>query len=198
MKWLLVLGHGAGAGMHHPFMQALAHRLAVCGIATLRYQFPFMEQGKRAPNPQPILMKSVRSAVAVAADYAAGVTLLAGGKSLGGRMTSNAAAREPLPGVAGIVFFGFPLHAPAKPSQHRADHLFNVAVPMLFLQGTRDKLADLSLLRPVCDKLARRATLHTIEWADHGFHVPKKSGTSDENVIAELAQTTLNWAEGIT
>ncbi len=193
-NWLLVLGHGAGAGMHHPFMQRVAAKLAEHDIATLRYQFPYMEQGKRAPNPQPVLMKTVRNAVAAARRAAPELPLLAGGKSLGGRMTSNAAASETLAEVQGIVFFGFPLHAPGKPSNHRAEHLYDIGLPMLFLQGTRDKLADLDLLRPVCDRLGAHATLHIIEDADHSFNVPKKTGRSQEQIIAELAGSVKRWA----
>lgn len=192
--WLLVLGHGAGAGMRHLFMEAIAQRLAGWGIATFRYQFPYMEQGRKGPNPLPILMRTVRSAVPVAREVADDLPLLAGGKSLGGRMTSNAAAREALPGVNGIVFLGFPLHAPGKPASERGAHLAEVTVPMLFLQGTRDKLADLKLLRPLCEKLRDRATLHIVEGADHGFQVLKRSGRTDEQVLEELGQTVSAWA----
>ena len=190
---LLVLGHGAGAGMRHSFMESLAHELARNGIACLRYQFPYMEQGKRSPNPQPVSVKTVRSAVAAAAKEAPDLPLFAGGKSYGGRMTSTAAATEPLPGVRGIVFFGFPLHAPGQPSSHRAEHLSEVSVPVLFLQGTRDKLADLNLLKPVCDGLGERSTLHIIEEADHSFSIPKRTGRTHDEVIAELAQMSADW-----
>jgi len=192
-RWLLVLGHGAGAGMRHSFMEAAAQQLARNGIATFRYQFPYIEQGKRSPNPLPILMKTVRSAVAAASETAGDLPCIAGGKSLGGRMTSSTAAKEPLPGVKGIIFFGFPLHAPGRQSNDRAEHLYDVNVPMLFLQGMRDKLADLEFLRPVFDKLGTQATLHTIEWADHGFHVPKKSGRMDDEIIEELGKTAGDW-----
>ena len=191
---LLVFGHGAGAGMRHAFMEAIAGELATRGIATFRYQFPYMEQGKKAPNPRPILMKTVRSAVAAAAEAAGDLPLLAGGKSLGGRMTSMAAADSPLPQICGLVFFGFPLHAPGRPSTERGDHLDKVAMPMLFLQGSRDKLAELELLRPICDRLGDRATLHVIEGGDHSFHVPKRSGKTDEQVLDELAKTVGEWA----
>lgn len=194
-RWLLVFGHGAGAGMHSNFMQQVAEYLAEVGIATFRYHFPYMEQGKKAPNPPPILMATVRSAVAKASELAAGLPLIAGGKSLGGRMTSNAAAKEPLAGVHGIIFFGFPLHAPGKPSSDRAEHLSNVTLPMLFLQGTRDKLADLELLSPVCQKLGARATLEIFEDADHSFHVPKRSGKTDEQIQRELAQKVVAWTD---
>lgn len=196
--WLLVLGHGAGAGMRHRFMEAVAQELAQNSIATFRYQFPYIEQGKKNPNPLPILMKTVRSAVAVASEAAGDLPVLAGGKSLGGRMTSSAVAKEPLTGVKGIVFFGFPLHAPGRPSNDRAEHLYDVNLPMLFLQGMRDKLADLEFLKPVCEKIGKHATLHTIEWADHGFHVPKKSGRTDEEIIAELGETVGEWASKLT
>lgn len=194
-RWLLIFGHGAGAGMHHVFMQEVAEHLAEQGMATFRYHFPYMEQGKKAPNPPVILMATVRSAVAKATELADGLPLLAGGKSLGGRMTSNAAAKQPLPGVKGIVFFGFPLHAPGKPSSERADHLSGVPVPMLFLQGTRDKLADLEFLRPVCRKLGDRATLQIFEDADHSFHIPKRSGKTDEQIRQELARRVADWAD---
>ncbi|NIR49555.1 alpha/beta hydrolase [candidate division KSB1 bacterium] len=193
-RWLLVLGHGAGAGMRHAFMENISQHLAANGIATFRYQFPYMEQGKKAPNPPPILMKTIRSAVATAAEIAGDLPILAGGKSLGGRMTSNAAASEAIPDVKGIVFFGFPLHAPGKPSSERGNHLFEVTVPMLFLQGTRDKLADLDYLKPLCDKLDMQAKLHIVEGADHSFRLPKKLNRTEDDVFAELAETVLHWA----
>ncbi|RMF60007.1 MAG: alpha/beta hydrolase [Calditrichaeota bacterium] len=193
-RWLLVFAHGAGAGMHHPFMRCMAEALARHDIATFRYQFPYMERGRKFPDPQPVLMKTVRAAVDAAQDIGGQLPLLAGGKSLGGRMTSNAAARQPLPGVHGLVFFGFPLHAPGKPSTERAAHLLQVTVPMLFLQGTRDKLADLKLLGPLCRDLGDRAHLHIVEQADHSFLVPKKSGKSDEQVFQELALVVQSWA----
>ncbi len=192
---LLVLGHGAGAGMSHPFMEKLAGELASVEVATLRYQFPYMEERRRAPDRPAVLMATVVAAVRAAA--APGLPLLAGGKSMGGRMTSQAAAQHELDGVRGLVFFGFPLHPPKQPGTKRADHLAKVTVPMLFLQGTRDTLADLQLLRPVCAKLGPRATLHVIETADHSFHMLKRSGRSDAEVLRELAETTVSWAEGI-
>ncbi len=192
-EYLLVLAHGAGAGMNHPFMEKLANKLAKEKVAVFRYQFPYFEKGKGSPDPPNILMAAVRAAVEKASKELSGLEIFAGGKSLGGRMTSNAAAKEPLHGVKGIVFFGFPLHAPNKPSQDRAAHLFNVNIPMLFLQGTRDKLADLTLLKPICKKLKDKAELHIIEGADHSFHVLKSSGKNDEEVIEELAKTTVNW-----
>jgi len=194
---LLVLGHGAGAGMSHPFMEKLADELASVEVATLRYQFPYMEERRRAPDRPAVLMATVVAAVRAAAEAALGLPLLAGGKSMGGRMTSQAAAQHGLDGVRGLVFFGFPLHPPKQPGTKRADHLAKVTVPMLFLQGTRDTLADLQLLRPVCAKLGPRATLHVIETADHSFHVLKRSGRSDAEVLRELAETTASWADGI-
>lgn len=199
-RWLMVLAHGAGVGMRHAFMAGAAQSLAKHGIASFRYQFPYMEHGKRTPDPQPILLKTVRSAVAAARENAGDLPLLAGGKSLGGRMTSTAASREELPGVCGIVFFGFPLHAPGKPSDERGAHLFEFRLPLLFLQGTRDKLADLKLLGPMCRRLQAQgpAELHIIEGADHGFHVPKRSGRTDEDVLEEIGQAVARWASGVT
>ncbi len=194
-RFLLVMGHGAGAGMRHAFMDAMTRRLAAEGVATFRYQFPYMEKGGRRPDPRPVLLNTDRSAVAAARAEAPNRTLLAGGKSMGGRMTSMAAAAEPLPEVRGLVLVGFPLHPAGRPSTQRADHLDDVAVPMLFLQGTRDKLAELDLLRPVCDGLGTRATLHVVEGGDHSFHVLKRSGRTDEEVLEELAQTTAAWAD---
>src|SRR6266436_5344507 len=194
---LLVLAHGAGAGMSHPFMEKLAGELASVGLATLRYQFPYMEARRRAPDVPAVLTATVVAAVRAAAEAAPGLLLLAGGKSMGGRMTSQAAAQGSLDGVRGLVFFGFPLHPPKQSGTKRADHLTKVTVPMLFLQGTRDTFADLQLLGPVCAKLGSRATLHVIETADHSFHVLKKSGRSDAEVLRELAETTVSWAEGI-
>lgn len=196
-KWLLVFAHGAGAGINHKFMNTAANKLADHGIATFRFNFPYMEKGKKSPDPQPILKKTVRSAIETATDLAGGLPILAGGKSLGGRMTSMAASENPLPNVKGIVFFGFPLHAPGKPSAERAEHLMKVTVPMLFLQGTRDNLADLNLLQPVCRKLGDKSTLHIVEGGDHSFHLPKSAGRYDEEVIAELAETVAEWVSGI-
>src|SRR5262245_34182851 len=186
----LVLAHGAGAGMRHPFLEALAARLAARDVATLRWQFPYVEKGSRRPDPQPILLAAVRAAVAKGCELAGNLPLFAGGKSMGGRMTSLAASKEPLAGVHGIVFFGFPLHAAGKPSPDRADHLADVARPLLFLQGTRDTLADLSLLAPVCERLGSRATLRIFDDADHSFHVRKQSGRDDASVLDGLVPTT--------
>ena len=196
-SFMLVLGHGAGAGMHHPFMSALAGELAKVGVATLRYQFPYMEQKRKAPDRPAVLMATVAAAVRAAAKASPDLPLLAGGKSMGGRMTSQAAAEGLIPEVHGLVFFGFPLHPPKQPGTKRAEHLAKVTMPMLFLQGTRDDLADLKLLKPICQKLGKRATLHIIETADHSFRVLKKSGRSDEEVMRELAETTAEWAKDL-
>ena len=191
---LYVLAHGAGAGMRHAFMETMAARLAARGVATLRYQFPYVENGSRRIDPEPLLLDTVRAAVAMGREAAGGVTLIAGGKSMGGRMTSRAAAAAPLEGVAGIAYLGFPLHPAGQPGISRAEHLAKVSVPLLFLQGTRDTLAELPLLRPVVDKLGARATLHIVEHADHMFHVLKKSGRTDEQVLDELADTVAAWS----
>lgn len=194
-RWLLVLAHGAGAGMTHPFLQKLASELADAGVATFRYQFPYMEQRRRSPDSPAVATATVAAAVRAGAEAAPGLPLLAGGKSFGGRMSSHAAAQGLLDGVRGLVFFGFPLHPPNKPGTKRAEHLAKVPVPMLFLQGTRDTLADLKLLRPICKDLGKLATLHVIETADHSFHVLKSAEKSDADVLRELAQTTAAWAE---
>jgi predicted alpha/beta-hydrolase family hydrolase len=195
--WLLVLAHGAGAGMSHPFLAALAEQLAAAGIATFRYQFPYMEQRRRAPDAPAVLMNTVTAAVRAAAKEAPELALLAGGKSMGGRMTSSAAAQGLLEGVRGLVFFGFPLHPPNRPGTKRADHLKDAGLPMLFLQGTRDSFADLKLLRPVVESLGSRATLHVMDTADHSFHVLKRARRSDDDVLRELAETTAAWAQKI-
>ncbi|MGH7550965.1 MAG: alpha/beta hydrolase family protein [Gemmatimonadota bacterium] len=194
---LLVLAHGAGAGMRHAFLESLVGSLTARGIATFRYQFPYIEAGRRRPDREPVLVTTVRAAVGAASEVAGDLPLLAGGKSMGGRMTSRAAAREPLPGVRGLVFFGFPLHAPGKPSKERADHLDQVDLPMLFLQGDRDAFAGLELLGPVVDRLGRRATLHLVAGADHGFHVLKRSGRTDDQVLGELADRADVWSAGV-
>lgn len=198
-RWLLVFAHGAGAGIGHEFMAGMALHLSEQGMASFRYQFPYMEQGNKTPDPQPVLLETVRSAIAASQEYGGGLPLLAGGKSLGGRMTSTAASQEALPGVKGLVFFGFPLHAPGRPSSERGDHLFKIPLPMLFLQGTRDTLADLTLMRSLCDRLKKRGPvrLHIIDGADHGFHVPKKSGRTAEEVLDELASVVSEWASGL-
>ena len=198
--FLLVFAHGAGAGMQHPFMEKVSGYLAEEGIGTLRYNFPYVEKKKKSPDPAPILMETVRSAIKTASEYAGDIPILAGGKSMGGRMTSMAASNADKPGmekIKGIVFFGFPLHAPGKPSNERAEHLYNVKVPMLFLQGTKDKLADLNLLKPVIKKLGKKAALYIFETADHSFDVPKSSGKNDEDVLKELVKKVADWGEEI-
>jgi predicted alpha/beta-hydrolase family hydrolase len=191
-----VFAHGAGAGMSHPFMAAVAAGLAERGIATLRYQFPYMEKGSKRPDPPAVAHAAVRAAVAEAA-RASGLPLIAGGKSFGGRMTSQAQAKAPLAGVIGLAFFGFPLHPAGKPSSDRADHLADVRVPMLFLQGTNDKLAELSLLEPVVARLGPRATLHLVEAADHSFHVPARSGRNDREIMGEVLDLFAAWIDQI-
>ncbi len=183
---LLVLAHGAGAGMRHPFLEAVAAALAARRIASFRFEFPYQAAGARRPDPRPVLVAKLCEAVAEGASRAPGLPLFAGGKSMGGRMASHAAAEGRLGAVRALVFLGFPLHPAGKPGVERAEHLPRVAQPMLFLQGTRDSLADLALLAPICEKLPR-ARLHVIDGADHGFHVPKRSGRSDADVIEELA-----------
>ena len=190
-----VMAHGAGAGMAHPFMAAVANALAECGIATLRYQFPYMEQGSKRPDAPALAHATVRAAVTEAARLLPKLPLFAGGKSFGGRMTSQAQAALPLTGVRGLVFLGFPLHPAGRPSDERAAHLFSVQVPMLFLQGTRDQLADLSLLQSLVEKLGARATLKVFQEADHSFHVPARSGRKDAEIMAEMSQALADWVE---
>jgi predicted alpha/beta-hydrolase family hydrolase len=190
---MLTVAHGAGAGMRHPFMEKLAALLASVGVATLRYEFPYMEQRKSRQDAPPVLHERVAAAAEVARKAAPELPLLAGGKSFGGRMTSQAVAEGVLTDVKGIVFFGFPLHPPNRPGTSRADHLAKVSAPMLFLQGTRDEFAPLDLLRPIGESLGSRATLHVIDGADHGFHVLKRSGRTDDDVLRELAQTVASW-----
>jgi len=192
-----VLAHGAGAGMTHPFMESVAQRLAARHVATLRYQFPYMEKGSKRPDPPALAQATVRAAVTAAAARCAGLPLIAGGKSFGARMTSQAQAMSPLAGVRGLAFFGFPLHPAGKPSMTRADHLDDVAIPMLFLQGTRDKLAEISLLEPDVARLGARATLHLIDLADHAFHVPARSGRTDAEVMNEMLEAFVAWAKTI-
>jgi len=192
-----VLAHGAGAGMTHPFMAAVADGLAQRGIATLRYQFPYMERGAKRPDPPKLAQATVRAAVAMAQSALPRLPLFAGGKSFGGRMTSQAQAAGPLPGVRGLAFLGFPLHPAGRASQSRAAHLFDVQVPMLFLQGTRDPLATLDELKPVCKALGRRATLKLFADADHSFHVPARSGRSDAEVRGQLLDDLVAWIDGL-
>jgi predicted alpha/beta-hydrolase family hydrolase len=180
--------------MEHAFMNAAADRLAGRGVATFRYNFPYMEAGRKAPNPAPILVKTVRSAVSEAARQVPELPHFAGGKSMGGRMTSTAASKASLPGVRGLAFFGFPLHAPGRDSAERGAHLTDVGLPMLFLQGTRDKLANLDLLTPLVASVGPTPTLHVVEGADHGFHVLKRSGRTDDDVLDELCDAFVEWA----
>jgi predicted alpha/beta-hydrolase family hydrolase len=189
-----VFAHGAGAGMMHPFMAAVASGLAERGIATMRYQFPYMEKGSKRPDPPVVAHGAVRAAVAEAARRCPGLSLIAGGKSFGGRMTSQAQASAPLAGVHGLAFFGFPLHPAGKPSDDRAKHLYEIKIPLLFLQGTRDSLAELKLLEPVIKRLGRSATLHRVEAADHSFHVPARSGRSDAEAMREILDAFADWA----
>jgi predicted alpha/beta-hydrolase family hydrolase len=193
-----VMAHGAGAGMRHPFMEAVAKGFAGRGIATLRYEFPYMERGSKRPDAPAVAKARVREAVAEAARRAPGLALFAGGKSFGGRMTSQAQADGALPQVRGLVFFGFPLHAPGKPSDERAEHLKDIQVPMLFLQGTRDEFAQLQLLRPVVKKLGARATLELFEDADHSFHVPARTGRKDAEVRDEMLDKAALWIRGLS
>lgn len=197
-RLLYVLAHGAGAGMRHPFLEAVAERLGGAGVATFRYQFPYMEAGGgggRRPDPPWVLEATVWAAVEAAARALPDLPIVAGGKSLGGRMTSMAAAKAPLPGVRGLVFVGFPLHPPKQPGTKRAEHLSEVPIPMLFLQGTRDALADLTLLRPVVKRLGSRATLEVVEGADHSFKVLKRSGRTDAEVLDQLVRAIVEWAQ---
>ena len=197
-RLLYVLAHGAGAGMRHPFLESISQRLAEQGIATLRYQFPYMERRSRRPDPPAVAAATVRAAVAEAARIAPDLPLVAGGKSFGGRMTSTAQAEEPLPGVRGLVFLGFPLHPPGRPDDKRAEHLAHVQVPMLFLQGTRDEFAALKLLQPLVKGLGERATLHLVEGGDHSFRVLTKSGRSEGEVMGEVVSTIVEWADGLS
>jgi predicted alpha/beta-hydrolase family hydrolase len=189
----LVLAHGAGAGMTHPFMASVANELATRAVGTLRYQFPYMERGTKRPDSPKAAHAAVRAAVAEAARRCPDLPLFAGGKSFGGRMTSQAQAAEPLPGVRGLVLLGFPLHPAGRPSRERAGHLADVRVPMLFLQGTRDELARWDEIEPVCEALGARATLRPFEGADHSFRVPARSGRTDAQVRGELADAIVAW-----
>jgi predicted alpha/beta-hydrolase family hydrolase len=192
-----VLAHGAGAGMTHPSMTAVADELGLRGVATFRYQFPYMEQGSKRPDPPALCHAAVRAAVAEAGRRLPKLPLIAGGRSFGGRMTSQAQAKTPLPAVQGLAFLGFPLHPAGRPSDERAEHLSDVQIPMLFLQGTRDALAELSLLRPVVDRLSKRATLTLFEEADHSFHVPAKTGRKDAEVRGDILDALTAWTKSI-
>jgi len=197
-RGLLVLGHGAGAGMRHHLLESLAVALADQGMATLRYQFPYLERGRKLPDAAAVLQATVRAAVNAAGLLADGVPILAGGKSMGGRMTSLAAAERPLNGVHGLVFFGFPLHPIGRPGVERAEHLGRVGLPMLFLQGTRDRLADLDLLRPVVAGIGPGATLEVLEQADHDFALPRRWAMEEESVADWLAERTTRWATALS
>lgn len=190
---LLLLAHGAGAGMRHRFMEQVAVKLAAANIATLRYQFPYMEKRVKRPDSEAVLTDTVRAAVVAGRKAAQALPLFAGGKSMGARMTSLAAAREPLSGVRGLIFFGFPLHAAGRPGAERGAHLTEVREPMLFLQGSRDALAELKLLRPLCAKLGKRARLFVVEGGDHSFHMMKSAKRSDEEVLDELVEHVAEW-----
>jgi predicted alpha/beta-hydrolase family hydrolase len=192
-----VLAHGAGAGMTHPFMAAVAAGLAVRGIATLRFQFPSMEAGRKRPDPPALAHAAVRAAVAAAARELPSLPLVAGGKSFGGRMTSQAQAAAPLPSVRGLAFLGFPLHPAGRPSRERAQHLAAIDVPMLFLQGTRDELAMRDELEPVIAALGHRATLRLFAEADHSFHVPRRSGRNDAQVLDEALDALGGWVDRV-
>jgi predicted alpha/beta-hydrolase family hydrolase len=192
-----VLAHGAGAGMAHPFMATVADGLTTRGVASLRYQFPYMEQGLKRPDAPKLAQATVRAAVSEASRLVPRLALVAGGKSFGGRMTSQAQAASPLHGVRGLVFLGFPLHAAGRPSDERGKHLFEIALPMLFLQGTRDALADVTLIERLTQKLGPRATLKLLPGADHSFHVPARSGRKDAEIRDELLDTLANWIETV-
>jgi len=193
-----VFAHGAGAGMNHASMASVADDLSRQGVATLRYQFPYMERRSRRPDPPALCHATVRAAVAEATRLAPGLRLVAGGRSFGGRMTSQAQALAPLPNVAGLAFLAFPLHPAGRPSQERAEHLSNVDIPMLFLTGTRDDLATLELLQPVVQRLGSRATLKLLQDADHSFHVRASSGRRDPDVRQEFLSTLVDWISGLT
>ena len=192
-----VLAHGAGAGMTHPFLADIAKGLADRGIATLRYQFPYMEQGSKRPDVPKVAQATVRAAVATASQLVPHLALFAGGKSYGGRMTSQAQAASPLPGVRGLVFLGFPLHLTGRPSDERGKHLFEVQIPLLFLQGTRDGLANLDLLELLVERLGTRGTLELFQDADHSFHVPRRTGRKDSDVRTEMMDALVNWIERV-
>ncbi|MGL3105975.1 alpha/beta hydrolase family protein [Bradyrhizobium sp. BR 1432] len=192
-----VLAHGAGADMRHSFMEKVAAGLAERGIATFRFNFPYMEEKKGRPDQPAVAHAAIRAAVAEAARLCSGLKLVAGGKSFGGRMTSQAQSKAALADVKGLAFLGFPLHADKKPSSERAEHLAGIAIPMLFLQGTRDGLADLSYLKPVVEKLGPKATLHQVEAGDHSFAVLKKSGRTNDEALTEVLDALAAWIDGL-
>jgi predicted alpha/beta-hydrolase family hydrolase len=193
---LLVLAHGAGAGMRHRFMEQVAVKLAVAGVATLRYQFPYMEKRIKRPDSEAVLIETVRAAMLAGKKNAGGLPLFAGGKSMGGRMTSLAASRQPLDDVHGVIFFGFPLHAAGKPGAERGEHLTEIQIPMLFLQGSRDSLTELRLLKPLCAKIGKHADLFVVEGGDHSFHMLKSSGRSDDEVLDAVVEKAAAWIVG--
>lgn len=195
-EWLYVLAHGAGAGMRHHFMESIAGRLADHAVGTLRYEYPYMSAGSKRPDPASKNEAVTRAVCEYAADEFVNLKLSAGGKSMGGRMTSQAQAAAPMPRIEALVFLGFPLHAPGRPAAARGEHLERVRIPMLFFQGTRDTLADLTLLEPICAALGDRATLHVITDADHSFAVLKRSGRTADEVLDEIAETTASWLRG--
>lgn len=197
MAAVLVLGHGAGAGMHHPFMQTVAARLNQRGVGTLRFHFPYMEAGRRRPDPPDLAVRTVVAAVEVAMDLALSVPVFAGGKSFGGRMTSTAAAQGQIDRVRGLVFLGFPLHPPGKPGVARAEHLSRVPVPMLFVQGTRDRLADPALMRQIAGDLRPRARMYVVEGGDHSFAVPKSTGRAEADVLNDVAGAVYDWMTNV-
>lgn len=190
---LLVFAHGAGAGMRHRFIEDLSQRLAGLGVATMRYQFPYMEKRVKRPDSEGVLIATVQAALIAAEKYSDGLPIFAGGKSMGGRMTSLTLAKAPTDKLHGLIFFGFPLHAPGAPSAERGKHLANVQVPMLFIQGSRDALADLKLLKPLCAQLDGRAELFVVEGGDHSLHMAKRSGRTDDEVLDEVAAKTSSW-----
>jgi uncharacterized protein len=190
---LLVFAHGAGAGMRHRFIEDLSQRLAGLGVATMRYQFPYMEKRVKRPDSEGVLIATVQAALTAAEKYSDGLPIFAGGKSMGGRMTSLTLAKAPMDKLHGLIFFGFPLHAPGAPSAERGKHLADVQVPMLFIQGSRDALADLKLLKPLCAQLDGRAELFVVEGGDHSLHMAKRSGRTDSEVLDEVAAKTSSW-----
>lgn len=196
-EYLYLFAHGAGAGMDHYFMEKVAGCLADERIGSLRFNFPYTEKNNKRPDHESVLTATIQAAYDTAQQHANNLPLMAGGKSMGGRMTSIAASKELLKEIRGIVFFGFPLHAPGQPTNHRAEHLYRIKTPMLFLQGTRDKLADMTLLNPVITKLGNKASLHTVENADHSFKLPKSAGKNEDEVFIELAAKVKAWADGI-
>jgi uncharacterized protein len=195
---MYVLAHGAGAGMRHPFMTGIAEKLQAKGVATLRYEFPYMQSGKKSPDVPRVLEATVRKAIEKAAELAPDLPIIAGGKSMGGRITSQLLANDHTLPVRGIAFLGFPLHQPGKPGRDRAKHLFDVIQPMLFIQGTRDSLADLSLMREVTGELRERATLHVVDGGDHSFAVRKSDGRSHDDAMDEIVDALVSWARSHT